>query len=272
MFWKDKKVKDKNDVLSVAKYYDEWTARYMEVAGDAIQAFRTKDLNILYDYTAHAAEIEDGMHILDAGCGICGPAIYFASTYKIKIDAITVSDEQVRIAIQKINSASLRGQVTPIQGDYHCLTKYYAVDSFDIVLFLESLGHAENPEKVVQECYNVLKPGGCIYIKDFFQRESNDKEHQRHLDGTVENINRLYAYNTLDLHEILSALRKSDFILKYIRKPTFDDDQTVRAEFEARNNINIFGDLLPFIPSDWLELFFKKPLAEEKAAYYTRRK
>jgi len=38
-------------------------------------------------------------------------------------------------------------------------------ESFDTILFLETMGYAENPEKMISECYRVLKPGGTLFSK-----------------------------------------------------------------------------------------------------------
>ena len=70
------------------------------------------------------------------------------------------------------------------------LEEYFESDSFDVVYFLESFGHATNHEQVLNSAWGMLKPGGKLYIKDLFIKEAaiqsladdiqtEVKEHQR---------------------------------------------------------------------------------------------
>jgi hypothetical protein len=104
----------------------------------------------------------------------------------------------------------------------------------------------------------VLKPGGFLYIKDFFVRETDDSDGHSRVARVTRNIDEFYAYNTLDLHELLSAARKVGFKIGVIKSPGFDIDVRVRTQFESRNGIDIFAPLPEFIPTDWLELSFIK--------------
>jgi ubiquinone/menaquinone biosynthesis C-methylase UbiE len=152
----------------------------------------------------------------------------------------------------------LLGKVTVYKGDYHHLDSLFSSAQYDRVLFLESLGHADSPEKVIRASHKILKVGGCIYIKDFFQKESDDASFLKKCQKVVANINQYYAYNTLELHLVLSTLRKLGFEIIYLKKPEFQDDISVRLAFETQNNINVFGDYAPFVPTDWYEIFAKK--------------
>src|SRR5689334_6724984 len=61
----------------VGEFYDQQHDAFLKVYGDTIQAFRTTDITKLLEYQARSMGLKNGMKILDAGCGICGPAIYF---------------------------------------------------------------------------------------------------------------------------------------------------------------------------------------------------
>jgi cyclopropane fatty-acyl-phospholipid synthase-like methyltransferase len=71
-----------------------------------IQAFRTKNVNDYLDYTIESAELKNGQSILDAGCGVGGPASYIASKLNVDIQGITISEVQAdpnlkRLLLQK---------------------------------------------------------------------------------------------------------------------------------------------------------------------------
>ncbi len=248
-----------NAPKAVEKYYEEWTERYLEVGGDVIQAVRTTHIEDLLDYFMHESDLQPGDYILDAGCGVAGPAIHFAKQLPLKIEGITISQKQVDIANQKIRLAGLNDAITITKGDYHYLENHYSVNTFDKVLFLESLGHAAAPAQTLRSAFKVLKPGGYLYIKDFYTKESDDPAEQKKIHDVVANINRLYTYNTLDLHLMISTLRRTGYDIIFIKKPEYQDDTTTRAAFEARFNINIFGTYEAFAPSDWLEIKCRKP-------------
>jgi len=255
---KDKFFNLKNSVKDVERYYDTWTDRYLEAGDNLIEAFRTKDTTELLNYYMKAAGMKSGMRLLDAGCGVCGPSIYFANQLDVQIDAVTISKVQIDIARKLIEEAGVGHKITLQRGDYHFLNNLYPENTFDGVFFLESLGHAENPAKVIKNVFPVLKQGGFLYIKDFFLRETDNKAGKKNIETVRNNINRLYAYNTLELHGVLTAARKTGYKIIFIKSPEFVDDISERVRFEQVNDINIFGGLPEFIPNDWLELKFRK--------------
>ena len=83
----------------VAAFYNTNTDKFLAVYGDIIQAFRTNDVNDYLDYTISNAELKDGQKILDAGCGVGGPASYFASKINREVEGITIYDVQYQKAV-----------------------------------------------------------------------------------------------------------------------------------------------------------------------------
>lgn len=243
----------------VEKYYDEWTSRYLDVYGDVIQAFRPSNTEELLDYTIGSAGIADGMRVLDAGCGVCGPATHFASRLQnLAIEAVTISQVQVEEGRKKVIEAGVANRVRVEKGDYHRLDQIFEPESFDLVLFLESLGHAEDPGEVIRAASEVVKPGSCVYIKDFFPLETKDEYVKGRVAEVIDNINRLYSYNVLDLHETLSSLRKNGFLIDTIKCPSYENDVGIRAAFEDQFGIDIYGGGSAFLPAEWLEIRCRK--------------
>src|ERR1039458_3654756 len=120
----------------VAAYYDKWTDLYMETYGDTIQSCRTLNLPDLHKHTMESALLRNGQRILDAGCGVCGPAIYFAKNLDIKIDAISVSPVQVAKANERIKAEGLDKKINLICDDFYNADKYFAPETFDRVIFI----------------------------------------------------------------------------------------------------------------------------------------
>src|SRR5688572_29391391 len=86
----------------VKTYYEDWTDRYIKTFGNTFQSFRTTDMADLFNYMIANSGMKDGQRVLDAGCGVCGPATYFASKLNIQLDAVTISPLQCSLAEQNV--------------------------------------------------------------------------------------------------------------------------------------------------------------------------
>ena len=152
----------------IEKYYDNRTDDYVRDYGDIIQAARPTSDEEFINFLVKSVDPKPGMRLLDAGCGVCGPAIGIAKSRNVTIDGITISQKQVDESKKRIEKEGLTDRIKPIKGDFHKLQDYYSQDSFDIIYFLETLGYANNIQTVLEGSLKVLKVGGYIYIKDFF--------------------------------------------------------------------------------------------------------
>ncbi|OPZ97716.1 MAG: Demethylrebeccamycin-D-glucose O-methyltransferase [Bacteroidetes bacterium ADurb.Bin408] len=199
---------------------------------------------MLHEYIMQSAGIKDGIKILDAGCGVCGPAIYFAGKRDINIDAITVSQKQADVAAENIIKAGLEHKISVRHADFHQVDKLFPENSFDLILFLESYGHAYNHEKLIKAATKVLKKGGHIYIKDYFKKDLPGSLLQRQLIRMgIKNMNNVYRYNTPDLYHTIYILRQLNFELKWLRIPDIPewDGNKVIQKFHEKNNIAFYN-------------------------------
>jgi cyclopropane fatty-acyl-phospholipid synthase-like methyltransferase len=237
----------------VGSYYDLWHERYMKVYGEVIQAYRPSSQSELLNYLQESIGLADGLKVVDAGCGICVPSIFFAECLDIEIHGVTISKTQVKEASIRIAQKHLEGRVKCIHGDYHYLDQLFSANDFDGVMFLESLGHAFDADMVIRAASRIIRHGGFIYIKDFFPRETDDEVLKTRIEKTIANINKEYCYNVLDLHRTLTSLRKEGFAITSIKGFDFVSDISVRATFESEFDIDVFegGE---FAPAEWLEI------------------
>ncbi|MCB0511691.1 MAG: hypothetical protein KDC72_04025, partial [Bacteroidetes bacterium] len=83
---------------------------------------------------------------------------------------------------------------------------------------LESLGHATQPEIIIQQAFNLLKKEGKIYIKDFYKKKSNNQHTQHKINQVIQSINKHYEYNTLELTNIINSIRSAGFEIDFIKK------------------------------------------------------
>jgi SAM-dependent methyltransferase len=263
----------------VGLFYNETTDKFMQVYGEVIQAFRTKNVNDYLDYTIASAELKDGQRILDAGCGVGGPASYFASKLNIEIEGITISQVQANKSPEIIAAKSLLGTVHIRQGDYHQMANIFGKDQFDRILFLESFGHSQNQVRLIEAAYECLKPGGILYIKDLFRREHPNEEDGKKIDAIINEINKAYCYNVPDFTIILKTIRRLNFILLSVKTP-----EVKTEEFEHLTISNDFQNLFDIakiiswenyvFPIDFYEVKVMKPpfdVNQEKHLYYFNR-
>jgi ubiquinone/menaquinone biosynthesis C-methylase UbiE len=263
----------------VASFYNKNTDKFLEVYGEVIQAFRTNNVYDYLDYTIQNAELKDGQKILDAGCGVGGPASYFASKLNVEVEGLTISELQFQKANAAKATKTLLGKTHFTQGDYHLMDEIYGSEVFDRVVFLESFGHSNNKPLLIEKALKVLKPGGVLYIKDLFKREHPNPEDGVRIDRIVEEIDKAYCYHVADLHEVLATLRRLNFIVLFVKTP----DVKV-GEFEhltISNNFQELFDIAKIIswedyifPVDFYEIKAMKPpfdIGQQKHLYFLNR-
>lgn len=172
---------NQDHALSVRNFYDLHHDKFMRVYGPVIQAFRTKDVNDLLQYQMESMGLSPGQKVLDAGCGVGTPALYFARHAGVRVDGLTISQKQYEAALNNIAAEGMADLVTVTRGDYHRLPDYFEPASYDVVCFLESLGHSRDKARILDGCWTMLKPGGLLYIKDLFKRIPVRPEHKKKL-------------------------------------------------------------------------------------------
>lgn len=248
-------------VIETETYYDKWTKQYLDVYGNIFQAARPDSDEEFINYYIQRMGIEDGMRLLDAGCGVCGPSIYFAEKKDVMIDAVTISNVQVEIAKALINKSGVESKVNVRSGDFHKLDKIYPAKSYDLVFFLESIGYADSLRSVLSGVYKVLKPGGCLYIKDYFFVPSMSSKQSEAQTDTANEVRREYCYRVLDIENTFSLLRELGFYIVFIKRREFVDDYTKAANFEKVNghgSVCMRAMVNPYPLYEPLELKFQK--------------
>ena len=240
----------KKHVKKVSIYYNDWHEKYLHYYGDTFQAHRPKNIEELHSYLFRQIGFCDGENVLDAGCGVCGPAISFAKKCNIHIEALTNSDKQILEANHLITKESLNSRIHTNYGDFHELDKIFPPESFDRIYFLESFGHAKNKRAVIESAWKVLKYNGTLYIKDYFSNEITGNIKRKWLmKRAIKRMNKLYSYKLSDLYFTLKILRKLDSRIRFIGSPQYTlSNESVVNVFEKENKIDLFNsDYMPII-------------------------
>jgi ubiquinone/menaquinone biosynthesis C-methylase UbiE len=252
----------KNPVVEeVEEYYNSQTAKYLATYGRIIQAARPTSDTEFIKHISDNIGIEDGMHLLDAGCGVCGPAVEFAKLKKITIDAVTISEVQVLESKKHIAENNLDLSINVKKGDFTNLELIYPHNSFDKIYFLETLGYSSDFKKVLEGAIKVLKIGGSIYIKDFFTVPILDREHKITQHKIIQKIRVEYLYKVFDITELIAVSRDLGLYIEFIKPFSLKEDFTRAASFELQDDshgIYTTAITTPFQLFEVLEVKFRK--------------
>ncbi len=126
-------------------------------------------LNINKILAAKAA-IKKKDKVLDAGCGIGGSTLWLAKNIGCNVTGISLSARQVQTANDLSKSESLQPIAIFEQQDFTATN--YETESFDIIWAIESVCHANDKSKFINEAYRLLKKGGRLILADFFKKEN----------------------------------------------------------------------------------------------------
>jgi len=226
----------------VRSYWNAVHDSYLAHVGTTWQAGRIADgtsMRASNAWLARAAGLGCGQRVLDAGCGVCGPAIDIAQTIAgLRIVGVTLVERQAATARALITQACLSDRVFVVQGDYHAPP--FAKGAFDAVLFLESIGYAGDLGVLFAEVRRVLRPGGTLYVKDVFRKESLWSDQER--DELAE-FDRVYASSTPTLADCADAAAAAGFtgVMPRDLSALVTTGHALRAMLDASGRVTAFG-------------------------------
>jgi ubiquinone/menaquinone biosynthesis C-methylase UbiE len=104
-----------------------------------------------------------GMHVLDVGSGIGGPARYFAEAHKCRVTGIDLTEEFVQAATDLTRRCGLSDLVTFRHGS--ALDLPFEDRTFDAATLIHVGMNIEDKARLFEEARRVLKPGAkfCAY-------------------------------------------------------------------------------------------------------------
>lgn len=117
------------------------------------------------DALAKALGLKNGMEVLDLCSALGAPARHIVTKYGVKVKGVDMTKTMIEKAIERTKKAGLDNKIEYHMGNVMDLP--YEDESFDIVWGQEAWCYVTDKNKLLQEAYRVLKPGGKIGFTDW---------------------------------------------------------------------------------------------------------
>lgn len=115
-----------------------------------------------YDRLCKQLKLQPSDHVLEIGSGWGGNAIYMAKKYGCKVTTLTISEEQYKLAKERIEKENLSDQIDVLIKDYrHMHGKFDKIVSIEM---LEAVG-AEFYNTYFKKCSSLLKKDGIFALQ-----------------------------------------------------------------------------------------------------------
>ena len=129
-----------------------------------------------YHYDGVAA-VEEGIarlalaprhRALDVGSGLGGPARIIADRAGCEVTALELQPDVHEVAARLTARAGLAGRVRHLRGDI--LEGAPEAGGFDALFAWLVFLHIPDRERLYRRCFEALRPGGAMYVEDYFER------------------------------------------------------------------------------------------------------
>jgi tocopherol O-methyltransferase len=128
-------------------------------------------------YLDHCAQAWDAAtvftgRVLDVGCGLGGPSIYWAQRYGAHVTAVTIVPEHAPLVAEFARQAEVEHLVEPLVADF---TRLSSVAAFAAVVSMEAICYMDR-HAVFSRAAEALPTGGFVCVEDVFLGKTSGKQ------------------------------------------------------------------------------------------------
>jgi len=220
--------------ISVTAYYDDMTDRLLKVAGDLRMVHyglwgpdtgtEREALMRSIHTLAGGCDLGPGKRVLDAGCGLGGPAVALAQEYGVRVTGLTICEPHVALAAEYAEQRGVGHLVEFRHGDF--MDMPFPDASFDAVTNHESFCYAPDKLAYLQGVRRVLKPGGHWRMVDGLLSGKPMSEAQEAVHVSMQRG--FHMPPLASLRGLLEALEQAGF--EEIRERDLDSEVAPAAE------------------------------------------
>jgi len=138
-----------------------------------------------YDRLCRQLHLKPQDHVLEIGSGWGGNAIYMAKTYGCKVTSLTISEEQHKMAVERVEAAGLSGRVNILLKDYRLMGGTF--DKIVSVEMLEAVGF-KFMDVYFKKCHELLKKNGILAIQVITSPDSRYESLRKGVDWIQKHI------------------------------------------------------------------------------------
>lgn len=100
--------------------------------------------------------------VLDIGCGAAGKTIYYATKGVKKIVGVEILGKYKKEAENLAEKYGMENKFEFVSAD--AANTPFEDETFDTIIMNDAMEHVDEPEKVLKECYRILKKNGKLYL------------------------------------------------------------------------------------------------------------
>lgn len=138
-----------------------------------------------YERLCEQLNVQSTDHVLEIGSGWGGNAIYMAKKYGCRVTTVTISEEQYKLAKERIIEENLSNKVTVLLKDYRLLEGTF--DKIVSIEMLEAVGY-EFYQTYFKKCADLLKKDGVFALQVITCPDSRFQSLKKNVDWIQKHI------------------------------------------------------------------------------------